>query len=123
MFPTQITLRNIRPSPELSARIRDLCEKLGHLHPRILNCRVAIEQPVVRLPRRVSRSAPPAPPEPYLVDVQLRLPGREVGTEPQCDAELDAALRKAFAMVRRRLREASLLERESIREQRVATLA
>jgi hypothetical protein len=123
MFPTQITLRNIPPSPELSARIRDLCEKLGHLHPRILNCRVAIEQPFVRPPRRVSRTALPPPPVPYLVDVQLRLPTREVGTEPQGDEALDGALRKAFAMVRRRLREASVSERESLRERRVATIA
>ena len=108
MFPTQITLRNLRSSEELSGRVRDLCEKLGHLHPRILNCRVAIELPLAR--RR-------APPPPYLVDVQVRLPGREIGLEPpQADAELDAALRKAFVLVRRQLREAVTVEREAIRD-------
>jgi hypothetical protein len=108
MFPTQITLRNMRSSEELSGRVRDLCEKLSHLHPRILNCRVAIELPLVR--RR-------APPPPYLVDVQVRLPGREIGLEPpQADAELDAALRKAFVLVRRQLREAVTVEREAIRD-------
>ena len=105
MFPTQITLRNLRSSEELSGRVRDLCEKLSHLHPRILNCRVAIEHPLAR--RR-------DPPPPYLVDVQVRLPGREVGAEPQADAELDAALRKAFVLVRRRLREAVTIEREAV---------
>ena len=95
MFPTQITLRNLPPSPALSGRVRELCEKLTHLHPRILNCRVAIEQP--RASRRVGVM-------PYYVDVQLRLPGREVGVDPQGDADLDAALRKAFLLVRRELR-------------------
>ena len=45
MFPTQITLRNLRSSPDLGVRIRDLCEKLSHVNPRIVNCRVAIEHP------------------------------------------------------------------------------
>jgi hypothetical protein len=96
MFPTQITLRNLRSSEQLSGRVRDLCEKLGHLHPRILNCRVAIELPLAR--RR-------APPPPYLVDVQVRLPGREIGLEPQADAELDAALREAVTVEREAIRD------------------
>ena len=99
MFPTQITLRNLPPSPALSVRVRELCEKLTHLHPRILNCRVAIEQP------RPSRRAPAMP---YYVDVQLRLPECNVGVDPQGDTDLDAALRKAFLLVRRNLRAAVL---------------
>ena len=96
MFPTQITLRNLPSSPALSVRVRELCEKLTHLHPRILNCKVAIEQP--RPTRREAITG-------YYVDVQLRLPGGdEVGVDPQGDADLDAALRKAFLLVRRQLR-------------------
>ena len=95
MFPTQITLRNLPPSPALSLRVRELCEKLTHLHPRILNCRVAIEQP--RPDRRLPVTG-------YFVDVQVRLPGRELGVAPQGDTDLDAALRKAFLLVRRQLR-------------------
>ena len=117
MFPTQITLRNLRPTPELSVRIRDLCEKLGHLHPRILNCRVAIEQPIVRTRRAVR------PASPYFVDVQVRLPGREIAAEPQEDAELEAAIRKAFLIVRRQLREAGVSEREAVRERHVVALS
>lgn len=105
MFPTQITLRNLRSSQELSGHVRDLCEKLGHLHPRILNCRVAIEQPVVRA--RVPT------PHPYLVDVQVRIPGQELAAGPQQDEVLDAALRKAFILVRRRLREAVMAEQDA----------
>jgi len=108
MFPTQITLRNLRSSPELSERIRDLCEKLGHLHPRILNCRVAIEQPR-------SRSRLPSP---YCVDIQVRIPGRELVADPQQDLELALALRKAFVIIRRQLRDAFSLEREQQRGMR-----
>ena len=95
VFPTQITLRNLPPSPALSVRVRELSEKLTHLHPRILNCRVAIEQP--RPNRRDAIAG-------YVVDVQVRLPGGDVGVDPQGDADLDAALRKAFILVRRQLR-------------------
>ena len=109
MFPTQILLRNLRSSPELSERIRDLCEKLGHLHPRILNCRVAIEQPL-------SRSRRPSPY--YYVDIQVRIPGRELIVDPQQDPELAFALRKAFLAIRRQLREAFSLEREQQRGMR-----
>jgi hypothetical protein len=103
MFPTQITLRNLRPQPDLSVRIRDLCEKLGHLDPRIQNCRVAIEQ---ALPPKRSRLAP----QPFLIEVQVRLPGREI-VSPQQDEDVDAALRRAFSAVRRELREAALVNR------------
>jgi hypothetical protein len=107
MFPTQITLRNLSPRPELSLRIRELCEKLAHLHPKILCCRVTVEQPL-SLHRRAFRMRP-SPPS-FLVDVQVRLPGREVASLPQEAGELEAAIRKAFTLVRRRLREASVLE-------------
>jgi hypothetical protein len=111
MFPTQITLRNLRPSTELSVRIRDLCEKLGHLHPRILTCRVAIEQSFIRSRKPV--------PMPYHVDVLVRLPGRDIAAHPQEDLQLDTAIKKAFVLVRRQLREAMTLEREMAREPRV----
>jgi hypothetical protein len=116
MFPTQITLRNLRPSVELTDRIRDLCEKLGHLHPHILTCRVQIEQMLVR-----SRRAVP-PPSPYFVDVLVRLPGRMITAQPQQDLQLDLALRKAFVLVRRQLREACTIDRETMRERPVAKL-
>jgi len=95
VFPTQITFRNLPPSPALSFRIRELCDKLTRVHPRILNCRVAVEQP-----RPVGR----APGMPYYVDVQLRLPECEVGIDRLGDADLDAALRRAFLLLRRELR-------------------
>jgi hypothetical protein len=109
MFPTQITLRNLPADAHLSTHVRDLCEKLSHLHPRILNCRVAIDHPTVRSRRPV--------PTPYFVDVQVRLPGREISAQPQADEELDAALRKAFLLVRRQLREAFSADRDILREQ------
>jgi len=99
MFPTQITLRHLRSSPAVSVRVRDLCEKLGHIHPRIQNCRVAIEH---------------APEHPYSVEVRLRLPSSEIVTPPLEDEELDVALRKAFATVRKQLREAALPSQHAV---------
>jgi ribosome-associated translation inhibitor RaiA len=118
MFPTQITLRNLRPSPELHMRIRDLCDKLGSLNPKILSCRVAMEQPIVHF-RRPPRVPPPAS---FVVDVQVRLPGREIAAPTQEATELEAAIRKAFSLVRRQLREAARTEPEGVRLQRLANI-
>ena len=108
MFPTQITLRNLRPSPDLNVRVRDLCEKLGHVHPRILNCRVAIE--LTHAADGRSRVVP----QPYTVEVRLRIPTTEIVTPYLEDEELDAALKKAFAAIRRQLREAVLVDRPAV---------
>ena len=104
MFPTQIALRNVRPSPELSTRIRDLCEKLGHLNSRILTCRVGVQQLLVRTRRETTSAG-------YAVEVQVRVPGQEFNAGPEQNADLALALRKAFLVVRRRLREAQAIER------------
>jgi len=96
MFPTQITFRNLRSSPDLGVRIRDLCEKLSHVHPRIVNCRVAIDHP---LPQRKAVETP------FVVEVRVRLPGVvDICAPPQQSTDIDTGLRKAFAAVRRQLR-------------------
>ena len=114
MFPTQITLRNMRSSPALNGRIRDLCEKLGYLHPRILTCRIAIEQAIVRTKAEDAT--------PYSVHLQIRLPEGDIAAAPQQDAELDTALRKAFVVLRRMLRETIVAEREGLQERHLARL-
>jgi hypothetical protein len=102
MFPTQITLRNLRHSTELNTHIRELSEKLSLLHPLIQRCRVEIEQPIGRT-RRARQT-----PQPFSVEVQVRLPGCEIVAHPPQEAALDAALHKAFALARRQLRQANL---------------
>jgi ribosome-associated translation inhibitor RaiA len=101
MFPTQITFRNLRSSPDMGVRVRDLCEKLSHVNPRIVNCRVAIEQPA---PVRRAAQVPP-----FVIEVRVRLPGIvDIVAPPQQSDDVDTALRKAFASVRRQLRESAL---------------
>ena len=97
MFPTQIIFHNLR-KPNFGHRVRDLCEKLGHAHPRIVNCRVAIDQAI---PATKSLQAP------FSVGVEVRLRDHDVVVPRQEDADLDVALRKAFAAARKRLREAT----------------
>ena len=108
MFPTQITLRNLRSSPDLTVRVRDLCEKLGHVHPRILMCRVAIE--LMAPPNRKSPSAV----QPFTIELQVRLPQADIVSPKLADENLDVALRKAFAAMRRQLREAILVNRPAV---------
>jgi hypothetical protein len=112
MFPTQITLRNLPHSPELSARVRDVCEKLAYLHPGIQRCRVSIEQALV------SSRCREHPRGLFTIEVEVRLPDVQLGRQPQSDPEIEVALRKAFTHVRRQLREAHKLEREALRQAR-----
>ena len=116
MFPTQIILRNVRPSTELSSHVRDLCDKLSHVHPGILNCRVSIEQALAKSRRRTPH------PEPFFVDVQVRVQGQQLNGQSEANLQLETALRKAFVLVRRQLREAhdQMRIRSSERAGRVA---
>ena len=109
MFPTQITLRGLNPDAELSSRVRDLSEKLSLIHPAIQTCRVAIEQAVLKSRGRAE------PLGPFTVEMHVRLPGRELDIEPQSDVEPAGALRKAFSLTRRQLRQIAELDREARR--------
>ena len=53
-------------------------------------------------------------PTPYCVEVRLRIPSSEIVTPQQEAEQLDAALKMAFATVRRQLREAIVEQRPSI---------
>ena len=91
MQPTQITLHNIRRSPALSARIRQLSERLEHHQSEIVHCRVAVShEPATRKGGL------------YTISVRVRIPGRELAATHQ-DEEVYVALRDAFDAMRRQL--------------------
>ncbi len=102
---TQITLRNLRRSNALSARIRELADRLGERYPGILNCRVAVAQDTARTPaQRV-----------FHVTVRVRLKGRELVASHEHHDDVYVALRDAFEAMRRQLIESAAAPREAAR--------
>ena len=76
-IPLQITFRGMQSSPAVDAAIRDKAGKLEHFHPRILSCRVVVEQPdrIVGVDRRHQPVAG--------IPNRLEVPGCDVA----CDAD------------------------------------
>ena len=96
MQTTQITLRNLRSSTALQARIRELRDHLDRFHPEILACRVAIEDAGRRKEGRQ-----------FGVHVTVHVPGREIVDTRSHNDDVFLALRDAFEIVRRELLDAS----------------
>ena len=94
--PLQITLRNMTHSDALEAQIRQKAGKLEEFHPRIISCRVTLEQ--VAKHQRQGRD--------FRVGVDVRLPGRqEVVVNREHDEDPYVALREAFDAMKRQLDE------------------
>ena len=94
--PLQIILRNMRHSDTLEAHIRQKAGKLEEFHPRIVSCRVTVEQ--VGKHQRQGRD--------FRVGVDIRLPGRqEVVVNRDHDEDPYVALREAFDTMARQLDE------------------
>ena len=97
MQTTQITLHNIRRSPALSARIRELSERLESHHPQILNTRVAVSH----------EASGPGKGGPYSVVVRVRVPGHELVASRESDEDIYVAVRDAFLAMRHQLVQAA----------------
>ena len=106
MQSTQITLHNIRRSPSLSARIRELSERLEAHHPEILNVRVAVSHEAQR----------PEKGGPYSVAVRVRVPGHELAVSHEHHEDVYVAVRDAFNAMRRELEHAANAQRAARRK-------
>ena len=101
MRTIQITFHNIRRSPALSARIRDLGERLENHWAEMIHCRVSVAQEAV--PGSRGRL--------FKVSVGVRLPARELAATGQDAEDVYLALREAFDSMRRQLNEAAPMRR------------
>jgi ribosome-associated translation inhibitor RaiA len=91
--PLQITVLNVPQSAALEARVLKMVEKLETFHPRIMSCRVGIEE----LRRHRSRGRL------FHVRIDLRVPGKELVSNHRHDKDPYLALRDAFLSLRRQL--------------------
>ena len=103
--PLQIVVRNISHSTALEARIREDVAKLEAFHPRIVSCRVTVEE--LQKHRRQGRH--------FRVAIDLRVPGREIVASHDHDEDVYVALREAFHSARRQLEETARLKRGEVK--------
>jgi ribosomal subunit interface protein len=91
--PLQIVVRNTPHSAALDARIREKAAKLEEFDPRIISCRVTVEESSRH--QHQGRQ--------FSVRIDLRVPGHEIAVTREHDEDVYVALRDAFASARRRL--------------------
>jgi ribosomal subunit interface protein len=99
--PLQITIRDVPRSEALEADIRDRVAKLEEFHPRIVSCRVTVEE-VGRHHHQGKQ---------FRVRIDVRVPGEEVVVNRDHSEDVYVALRDAFDAAKRQLE-------ETVREQR-----
>jgi ribosomal subunit interface protein len=104
-LPLQITWRGMAHSEALDEAIREKAAKLQQFHERIVRCRVVIEQP--------SRHKQQG--KPYVVRVELKLPGGEIAVNRDHDEDVHVALRDAFDAARRQLQDFAHAQRGEVK--------
>jgi ribosomal subunit interface protein len=103
--PLQIVVRNISHSAALEARVRENVAKLEAFHPRIMSCRVTVEELQKR--RRQGRH--------FRVSIDIRVPGREIVASHDHDEDVYVALRDAFHSARRQLEDTARVMRGEVK--------
>jgi ribosomal subunit interface protein len=91
--PLQITVRDIKQSEALEARIRDKVARLEQFHPNMTSCRVTVE----------SAHRHSAQGRHFQVKVDVRVPGKEIVASRDHDEDVYVALREAFDAAKRQL--------------------
>ena len=106
-IPLQITVRDVQHSEALEARIRDKAAKLEQFHPRIMSCRVTVEESHKH--RNQGRH--------FQVRVDVRVPGREIVANRDHAEDPYVALREAFDAAKRQLEELARSQRGEVKAQ------
>ena len=104
-MPLQVVVRNIAHSDALEARVREDVAKLEAFHPRIVSCRVTVEE--LQKHRRQGRH--------FRVAIDLRVPGREIVASHDHDEDVYVALRDAFHSARRQLEDTARVMRGDVK--------
>jgi ribosomal subunit interface protein len=92
-LPVQVTYRGMESSAAIEDAVREKAAKLEQFHPRLMSCRVVIEQ----AGRHQTKG------KQFVVRVDLKAPGGEIAVNRDHDQDVYAALRDAFDAARRKL--------------------
>lgn len=106
----RIIFRHLQPSAAVEARVREYVARLERFHQRITGCQVTIEAPAAH--RHTGA--------PFNVKIALSLPGAEINvhserTDDSAHADVYVALRDAFDVVKRCLKNHARERRDSTR--------
>jgi ribosomal subunit interface protein len=104
-LPLQITIRDFPQSEALEARIREKAAKLEEFHPRITSCRVTVEE--MRKHHQQGRH--------FQVNLDVRVPGKEIVVNHAHDEDVYVALRDAFDAANRQLEETAHVEQGNVK--------
>ncbi len=105
--PLQITVRGMPPSEALDTHIREKAAKLDTFHPRIVSCRVSVEQ----LGRHQHQGRE------FRVRIDARVPGhKELVANRDHHEDVYVALRDAFDAMARQLEEAAREQRGEVKQ-------
>ena len=116
-IPLELSFRQVKKTDRLEALIRERVSKLGQFHPRLISCRIAIEQPHAH-----QRSG-----NPYRVRIEARVPPEHdlvVDARPQSHdmhAPLERVLSHAFRAMERQLKEQAERQRMKVKHHDVET--
>ena len=103
--PLQIVVRNLAHSEALEARIRESITKLEGVHPRIVSCRVTVEES--HRHQQQGRE--------YQVRIDARVPGKELVASHDHHEDVYVALRDATQAMRRQLEDAVKTSRGDVK--------
>ncbi len=103
--PLQIVVRNFPHSEALEVRVREHVAKLEEFHPRIVSCRVTIEES--RKQHRHGRQ--------FQVRIDVRVPGKEIAVNRDHDEDVYLALNEAFHAARRQLEDVARIARGDVK--------
>lgn len=104
-LPVQVTYRGMDSSAALDAAVREKAAKLEEFHPRIMSCRVVVEETA----RHKAKG------KPFAVHVDLKVPGGELAVTREHDTDVYVALRDAFDAARRKLEDFARVQRGDVK--------
>jgi len=104
-IPLQITFRHMDRSDALEAAIREKAQKLDEFYPRIMSCRVVVEE--VAGHKRQGKL--------YDLRIDLKVPGHEFAINRDHNEDIFVALRDAFDAAKRRLEEEARVQRGDVK--------
>jgi ribosome-associated translation inhibitor RaiA len=104
-FSLQIVVRHLAHSDALEARVRKDVAKLLSSHPRMVSCRVTVEE--LGKHRHQGRQ--------FQVRIDARTPGKEIVSRRDHHEDVYVALREAFDAMRRQLKDAAGLARGEVK--------
>lgn len=104
-LPVQVTYRGMESSPAVEDAVREKAAKLEQFYPRIMSCRVVLEQ----AGRHKTKG------KQFVVRVDLKAPGGEIAVNRDHDEDVYVALRDAFDAARRKLEDFAREQRGDVK--------